>query len=578
MAAGAEIFAPFKDAMVYLAAAGVAVPLLKRFRIEPILGFMLAGAAIGPYGLGALAPAYAWVAWVTITDAKAIAGLAELGVVFLLFAIGIDLPIERLWRMRGLVFGLGALQIALTAPALGAAAWAWGLGPWASVVAGLAFALSSTAITLPLLVSARRFGTPTGQASFGVLLMQDVAFVPILILVGAVGASKGAETADDWVGPLILGVAAVAAVVFAGRVLATPALRAAARTGSRELFLAAVLLTAMASALALAFAGLSAALGALLAGMMLSDSEFRHQIEADLEPFKGLLLGLFFVSVGMSLDLGFVAGRWAEIGAGVALVFAVKAAVLGVLAPRFVRAPGAAAQIAFLLAHASEFTLILVGAAKAGGVIPAEEAQVLVAVAVVSMAFIPLADAAGRAAGRRLSAGAADLPEVEPDGTETVLIAGFGRVGRTIADFLDAEGVPWIALDADPEAVAAARAGGRRVYFGDATSVEVLERLGAGRARAIAVTLDGADKAERLAEAARAAWPSVPLYARAKDWAHATRLRRLGAVDVVPEAVEGGLQLAAKVLHGVGVPESAVLEIVDSQRARQRAAHDAEMS
>jgi monovalent cation:H+ antiporter-2, CPA2 family len=575
MAAGPAMFAEFKDTIVFLAAAGVAVPLLNRFRISPVLSFMAVGLAVGPHGLGVLAAHIPWIDWLTITDQKQVALFAELGVIFLLFTIGLDLPVRRLWSMRRLVFGLGLAQIAVTALFLAPLAhFAAGLSLSQSAIAGLAFALSSTAIALPILITSHRFATAEGQTSFSILLMQDIAFVPLLILAGALGTAKVTASAADTALLVMAGIGALVAVIAAGRFLAVPLMRMAARSNSHEFFVAIVLLLALASALAVGAVGLSAALGALLAGVLLAESEFKHQIEADIEPFKGLLLGLFFVSVGMSIDLAYVAGRWVEVAFVVVLVFAVKAGVLAVLVPAFRQSAGTGVSVAFLLGHASEFTLILLGAATASGVFPADEAQWLIASAALSMAMTPLTDIAGRMLSRLVEGHRSELPTLATaDLDGAVIIGGFGRVGRTIARVLDAENIPYFALDTDPTRVNEARLAGLPVFFGDASRKEVLMRAGANRAPAFVVTMDQPQLAERMVRAVKGEWPSAQIFVRAKDWAHADHLRSLGVDDVIPEAVEGSLQLAGFVLEGLGFPPGSVIERIDAERERAKSEH-----
>lgn len=571
MAAGAEELAAFKDAMVYLAAAGVAVPLLRRVRVNPVLGFMLAGFAVGPHGLGALAATYDWLAYVTITDAREISGLGALGIIFLLFAIGLELSLERLWALRRLVFGLGGLQVGLTAAALTLLLMQTGLRFEASLVAGLAAALSSTAVSMQLLVSQHRFATPAGQTSFAILLMQDLMVVPILFLAGILGAASApvAQFGDV----LVYGLAAIVGIVVITRWAAVPLMRSAARAGSHELLVALTLLVVMGAAAASGVAGLSTALGAFLAGLLLSTSEFRHQIEADIEPFKGLLLGLFFVTIGMSVDPAILIEHAIAIAGGLAVLMAVKCAVMFGLGVAFGRGKAVAAESAFLLAHAGEFTLVIAAAGAASGLLPEALAQVLVAVTVLGMALVPLMDIAGRRLAAWIEGRGHALPVNAADRDGQIIIGGFGRVGRTIAEVLETENMPWLALDTDPVAVAAARREGLPVFFGDSSRKDVLLRAGANRAPAFIVTVSNPQMAERMVRAVKAEWPQALIFARAKDWPHAGHLRKLGVNEVVPEAVEGSYALAGQVLSGLGLPAGEISSRIAAQRLKETAAH-----
>lgn len=575
MAAGSDALFQFKDAMVFLAAAGVGVPLLQRLRVNPVLGFMLAGMAIGPYGLGRLASEYEWIRNVTITDPEEFEGLGEIGVIFLLFTIGLDLSFRRLWTMRKLVFGLGTAQVVATAIALGAALIVYGIPLGASVIAGLGLALSSTAVAVQILISRHRFGTQEGQTAFAVLLLQDLTVVPILFLVGALSASSAEDMQAEILRTIGYGTVAVAGLLLAGRFVMPPIMRAAGRAQSHELFIAVVLLVAMVSAAATGFAGLPTSLGALIAGAILAETAFKHQVEADIEPFKGLLLGLFFVYVGMTVDLAFVWSIWPQVLGGLGLLIGIKTGILLVLAFAFRVGRATAFEVAFLLGHAGEFALILLAAATAAGLIERDLSQIMTAVIVLSMALTPIMDEIGRRLGalsewRRSEP--VTLRTADRDGP--VIIGGYGRVGRTIAQVLDAESLPWVALEADPYEVSASRKAGLPVFYGDATRKEVLLRAGANRCPAFVVTLDNPQLAERMVRAVREEWPDAKLFARAKDWRHADHLRRLGVDDVIPEAVEGSLQLAAHVLEGLGFEEDTIETRIEEERERAKTMHN----
>lgn len=576
MAAGTDALWEFKDAMVFLAAAGVGVPLLQRLRVNPVLGFMLAGMAIGPYGLGLLANEHAWLRYVTIADPESFEGLGEIGVIFLLFTIGLDLSFKRLWTMRRLVFGLGTAQVALTALALGAALWLWDLPIWAAVIAGLGLALSSTAVAMQLLISRHRFATSEGQAAFAILLMQDLTVVPILFLVGVLGVASAAAMQEEIIRTLTYGAVAVVVLLLAGRFVVPLIMRAAGRVESHELFVAVVLLVALTSAGVTGFAGLPTSLGALIAGAMLAESSFKHQVEADIEPFKGLLLGLFFVYVGMSVDLAFVWSHIVLVLTGLGVLIGIKALVLLLLVPMFRLPISAAFQVAFLLAHGGEFALILLAAASGAGLLDRDVTQVMIAVVVLSMALTPILDELGRRLGAIAEWRRAERPTLSTaDRDGPIIIGGYGRVGKMIAQVLDSEGLPWVALEADPYEVNLARKTGAPVFFGDSTRKDVLLRAGANRSLAFVVTLSNAQLADRMVRAVREEWPDAKLFARAKDWAHADHLRAIGVDDVIPEAVEGSLQLAGRVLAGIGFDDETVSTRISEERERAKFAHEA---
>ncbi|HMP62034.1 MAG TPA: cation:proton antiporter, partial [Phenylobacterium sp.] len=391
----------YKDIVLFLATAGVIVPLFRRWRISPILGFLLAGVGLGPFGLGALADFAPWIAYFTVGDPEEIAQLAELGVVFLLFMIGLELSWERLRLMRRMVFGLGAAQVGVSLAAIAGVALLLGLPPVTALAIGAALALSSTAIVMPVLIEQRRQHSNAGRATFSVLLFQDLAVAPILVTLAIVGASGGENLSPRHLLAFAPAMAGLAGIVLAGRLLLRPLLRSVARAKSEELFMAASLLVVIGAGMISALTGLSMALGAFVAGLLLAETEFRHQVEVTIEPFKGLLLGLFFLSVGIGLNLSLLAARPVEVlGLALALVL-VKGAVLFLLA-RLMRFPvPAAAEIALPLAAGGEFAFVILDQAMGLGVVPTGVGQMVVVAATLTMAFVPLLALLGqRLAGR----------------------------------------------------------------------------------------------------------------------------------------------------------------------------------
>jgi CPA2 family monovalent cation:H+ antiporter-2 len=525
-----------------------------------VLGFLLVGVALGPHGLGQLAQTHPWVGYVTFDNPEQAAPLAELGIIFLLFLLGLELSLDRLWQLRRYVLGVGAAQVVLTTVGIGVIVYAAGLPHPSGIVLGLCLALSSTAIVMQILLEQHRSATPVGQIALSVLLFQDLMVVPILFVVGVLaGGNDG--VALKLAAAAAQALAAVAVIMVVGRYLARPLLRSAARTGSRDLIMAITLLIVVGIAAATEAAGLSAALGAFLAGLLLSESEYRHHIEVDVEPFKGLFLGLFFITVGTSVDLRLVIDSAGWILLALVGLLALKAALLFAAARAFGVARSVAAEVALLLAQAGEFAFVVIGLARGSNLLSAPIAGAAVAVVGLSMLATPLLAALGRRIGSRLErldhaahAPSPDIGQLE----DHVVIGGFGRVGQTVAGLLEAENIAYVALDSNAALVADRRQKNGMVFFGDASRRELLERAGAARARAFVSTLDAPGAAERMVAAIMTLRPDACVLARAKDPAHAARLRKLGAVGVVPDAVEASLQLGGRVLVELGLPDEAV--------------------
>ena len=571
-----EAIPHLREIVVFLVAAGILVPALSRLRISPVLGYLLVGALIGPFGLGLLAEEYPWLSIATITDLDGVRALAELGVIFLMFMIGLELSIERLWAMRRLVFGLGSLQVAVTGCAIGLIAYGFGNSPAASIVLGACLALSSTAIVMQLLLEQRRLATPLGRTSFSILLMQDLAVVPLLFLVGVLGARLGEDVGLALLIALLRAGAVIAGVYVIGRVIVRPMFRMVARSHSAELFMAATLLMVIGTAAITAAAGLSMALGAFLAGLLLAETEYRHEIEVYIEPFKGLLLGLFFMSVGMHIDYRTVADQPFWIAASVVGLFLVKSTITGLLCLAFKMPRHVSLEAGLLLGQGGEFAFVIVGLAMTLGLMPFEAGQFMLIVAGLSMLVTPLvAIAASRVAEfiREKTAAPADEPEeLALQGLEGhVVIVGFGRVGKTISAVLDAEGASYVALDIDPMNVSAARSRGLPVFFGDASRSEMLKRVYIENAAALVVTLDNENKADRIVELARRQRPDLIIHARARHSSHAARLLALGTNEVVPETLEASLQIAGRLLQALGTSEEVALARIAVQRGLELA-------
>jgi K+:H+ antiporter len=560
-----------KGLIIFLVVAGVVVPLFHRARIGTVLGFLIAGVVLGPHGLGRLDGEFPWLRYVTFSDPGRGAVLAEFGIIVLLFLLGLELSLQRLWQLKRYVLGVGLAQVLLSTLAIGITVRLSGAMPPAGIVLGLCLALSSTAIVMQLLSEQHRAAHLVGRIALSVLLFQDLMVVPILFVVDVLTGNHGTG-AVALIQPFAEALAAVIAILLIGRFVVRPLLRSAVRTGSRDLIMAITLLILVVCSLATGLAGLSVALGAFLAGLLLSDSEARHHIEVDLEPFKGLLLGIFFITVGTNIDVAGIAGDAGWIVLAVVALIGVKAAILYAAARGFGVQRAVAAEVALLLAQAGEFGFVVIGVAQSGALLDPRLTSDAVAVVGLSMLVTPFMAWAARALAARLEAADHGRHAPGPDLAELdhhVVIGGFGRVGLLIARALEAENVPYVALDSNGERVATMRLARRPVFFGDAGRPELLERVGAKRARSFVVTVNNARAAERMVAAARKIRPDALVFARAADAAHAARLVALGAVSVIPETVEASLQLAARLLEGLDLPEEAVAQRVAQMRASE---------
>ena len=557
-----------KDALVFLLAAGLVVPALRALKLPAVVGFILAGVALGPFGLGSLSDAWAPLGLFTIAEPEAAGPFAELGVLFLLFLLGLELSVEQLWALRRIVFGAGAVQAGISAVLLAGAARVFGFDLTAAIVVGLALALSSTAIVMQLLVSTHRASSPVGRTALGVLLFQDILVAPILIFVGFAAADAGADLGTVLIEAVVQGVIAVGILLLIGRFLLRRVFQLAALAGGRDFLMAITLFTVVGAAVLTASAGLSIALGAFLAGLMLGETEFKHQTEVDLEPFKGLLLGLFFMTVGLGLDLGVILNQWPLVLAGLIVLLVVKYAIAWAAVRLFGRSGELATESAGLLAPAGEFAFVVLAAGAAGGVITGDEATLVSAVAGLSMLLIPVTWRAGQTVARRQHHpdNTHALPEEAEAREGHVIIAGFGRVGQSVARILDAEHTEVVALDALPGRVAQLRREGWNVYYGDAARREILDNAGLEGAAMVVVTIDDPTAAEHIVRAVRRVRPEIPILARAQDADHSRVLYRAGATHVVPDAIEAGLQMSARALEQFGYTSDAVRSLIGAER------------
>ena len=550
--------APFlRDVLIFLLAAVLVTPIFQRLKFSPVLGYLVAGAVIGPFGIGLIG---------ALDETRA---LAEFGVVFLLFTIGLDLPIERLRVIRGHVFGLGTAQVLLCGGVIGAIAVAVGLDITAAVVIGAGLALSSTAMVLQLLSERGELASRTGRVTLAILLLQDLSVVLFLALVPLLvdtGPGLGQAVAIA----ALRAVAALVGIVIVGRLVLRPLFRVISIGNSAELFVAVTLLILLGTSWLTHLAGLSMALGAFLAGLLLAETEYRHQVETDIRPFRGIFLGLFFMTVGMSLNFTMIADRAGLVFGVMTGLVLVKSVLIAGLCRLFRLPLGVSLHIGLVLAEGGEFAFVLFAMAMSVGVIGGDAGQILVLAVALSMVLTPFLAMAGRRVSRhaelRQARGAERIADSTADLTDHVVIAGFGRVGQTVAAMLTAERIPYIAFDLDLHRVAQKRANGLPVFFGDASHTDLLRAAGADRARSAVVTLDDPGGAERAVAALRECYPELQIFVRARDVDHGARLAKAGATGVVREAVEASLQLGGSVLHSCGAAVEEVEDVLESFR------------
>jgi len=564
----------YRQALVILGAAAIVIPLFHRLHVSSVLGFMLVGIAVGPFGLASLTPYLPWLSGITIARSDAIEPIAHLGVVLLLLINSLELSFERVWVMRRLVFGLGNLQIVLCAALLGGGAILLGQNWVSAAVIGLALAMSSTAVVIQALSEEKRLNTTTGRTSFAILLSQDLAVVPMLFILGAfsAGADVGSVAALSLaVGQALL---AVAAIVASGRLILRPLFRSVARTRSAELFTAACLLVVIATGLATAVAGFSMALGALIGGLLLAGTEYRRQVEVAIEPFKGLAVGVFLISVGMSLDIRILIAQPLIVFGIAGGIVVLKLLVIAMLTRAFGLNWANSLQTGLLLGPGGEFAFVIVAGASAAHLLGPEAARVVLFDTALTMATIPLLSGLGGHLAPRLAPATVDPGILVPAVSEAlprVIVAGFGRVGQTVASMLEVHQVPYVAIDRDADRVARQRRQGKPVYFGEITQIDLLRRLHLETARALVVTLDDRTSADELVAAARRERNDLLIIARARDAEHAAHLYRIGASDAVPETIEASLQLSEAVLVDVGVPMGPVIASIHEKRAALQA-------
>ena len=562
MSGAMEMTPALSDALTILGAAGIVIPAFARLKVSPVIGFILVGIVAGPFALGALAIETPWLQAVSITDPEGIAPFADFGIILLLFAIGLELSFKRLWAMRRKVFGVGAAELGVNALLIGIGLVATGNGIAAAVVLGLALAMSSTALVIPIAGTT----SPVGRAAFGMLLFEDLALVPLLFLFTALGGTEGfgGLFTVAWKGALV-----IVAMLIAGRFLLPHLFAQAARTKSPELFLAVSLLVVILASLATSAVGLSPILGALVAGVLIAETDYRSEVELVTAPLRGLALGVFLITVGMQLDLGALLADWPKLLIALVAVLIVKSLVTASLLRLSGSRKGTAAETGLLMASPSETTLILLGAGAVAGVIDRDAAAFWQAVTALGLTVTPLLAAAGRWASHRVDARARDAVPPGAAAGRTVIF-GFGRVGQMVAEMLAAHGRPYLAVDSDIDNVLTAREAGFDVLFGNVARRELIEKLALGEAAAVVLTMDDPVLTARLTRLMRADHLLIPIIARARDTDHAATLYRAGVSDAVPEALEASLQLSEAVLVDIGVAMGPVIASIHEKRAQLR--------
>lgn len=568
MAGTLEPTTALSDALVILGAAGIVIPAFARLRITPIIGFILVGLAVGPYGLGSWVHEHPWLYYFTITDQEAIKPFAEFGIILLLFSIGLELSFSRLWSLRKLVFGLGALELFGAGALIAGFLMAIGETTSGALGLGLALALSSTALVLPIAGTQ----TPVGRAALAMLLFEDIALVPIIFLLGALAPYAATHATGSFIDTVWQGTVVILAMLLFGKVALPRLFAQAARTKSPELFLAASLLVVIAASLATGAVGLSPIMGALLAGLLIAETEYHGEVEVITAPFKGLALGVFLITIGMGIDLRVVWEQILPLTGAVIGVIVLKALVTGLLLRAFGKRRGTAIETGILMGSPSETTLIVLATAAQAGLIVAETAQFWQIVTAIGLTITPLLAKIGnifaaRVEGREATRAAA----LEDTGGSRAVIFGFGRVGRLVGEMLETHEQAYIGIDSDPAMAKAAREDGYPVLFGNVGNQTLLDKLRLDEAVALIITMDEKVLVSRLVRKLRRTYPDLPIIVRARDPGHAAELYRNGATHAVPETLESSLQLSEAVLVGMGIAMGPVIASIHEKRDEFRA-------
>lgn len=554
----------FSDALTILLAAGIVIPAFARLKVTPVIGFILVGIIAGPFALGALSQAHPWLATFSISNPAGIEPFAELGIIFLMFAAGLHLSFRRLASMRRAVFGVGAAELLLSSGLIAVGLLAIGEAISSAVALGLALALSSTALVLPIA------GTKSavGRAAFAMLLLEDLALVPMLFLLEVM---SGDASVAGLVRTAVGGVLVVAALLLVGRFVLPKLFAQAARTKSPELFLAVSLLVVILASIATGAVGLSPILGALIAGVLIAETDYDAEVEGVTAPLRGLALGIFLITVGMRIDLSALLAGWPMLLGATVVLLLVKAIVTAGLLKLSGAQVGTAVETGVMMASPSETSLIVIGAAAGAGLVPRDTADFWTIVTAIGLTITPLLAAAGKRMGRRADHRAATETQDEVTAAGRTVIFGFGRVGQMVADMLAVHGKPYLAIDSDVDTVRDTRASGYAIQFGDVSRGELVDRLQLGHAAALVLTMDDPVLTVRLAKRVRGWCPDLAIIARARDTAHAAELYTAGVTDAVPETLEASLQLSEAVLVDIGTAMGPVIASIHEKRSELRA-------
>lgn len=552
------------DALVVLGAAGLVIPAFARLKISPVIGFILVGVIVGPFALGSMVSQFPWLFYITITNPHGMSIFAEFGIILLLFSIGLELSFKRLWAMRRQVAGMGALELAGNGLLIAGALMLFGYRTDASIGLGIALALSSTALVLPIAGTT----SPVGRASFAMLLFEDIALVPIIFVLGAMG--NGGKDMGSLVQVVSLGVLVVFGLLIAGRAVLPRVFAQAARTRSPELFLSVTLLVVILASLATLAVGLSPIVGALVAGLVIAETDYAGEVDGIIAPFKNLALGVFLLTVGMQLNLELLIAEWPALLGAVAVVVILKAAFTAALLRFGGATSGVAAETGILMSSPSEMTLVVLGSALAAGLIDSATATFWSGVTAIGLTITPVLAEIGHRVSRRI--GLKDVEEAAIPDEQTTVIIGYGRVGEMVAAMLDVHNKPWTAIEANVDVVAAARRARKPVRYGDAGRAGAIEALHINEAAAVVLTMNDPVQNVRLARRLRAEAPDLTIVARARDPEHAAELYRAGVTDAVPETLESSLQLSEAVLVDLGVAMGPVIASIHEKRDELRGA------
>lgn len=561
--------------LIIFAIAGIFVPLFQRLKLSPVLGYLICGIVVGPYGAALFVDEIPFLSQFLISDISTVSLIGEIGIIFLMFMIGLELSFRRLMEMRSLVLGLGSLQIVINAIAIAIVVLLFDNSPLVSILVGISFSLSSTAIVMQLLAEQHQNNRPVGKISFSILLMQDLAVVPLLVVIGAMSIADS-QTSLPFVllKSLLIAVAVVGVIYIAGTKLLRPLLGVLSISKSPEWLLSLAVFLAIGIATITHSAGLSAALGAFLAGLLIAETDFRHEIEVMINPVKSLLLGVFFLSVGMMMDLRAIENHPFWIPASVIGLFTLKTICTYLATLPFKIKRNKAIEASVRLAQAGEFAFLILGLSVAGGLIPKADQQFFLLVASLSMFFTPFFTKLSPVIIKFLPASATSDPPPEAANDKLsddpkVLIAGYGRVGRLLGATLEARMIPYVAIENNFDQVKKLREKGHRVIYADSRKIDIWRHLNLDSVKVIVIAIDNAEASEMILKALRTEWPLIPIIARTHDTEHMEHLYALGATRAIPEILEASMKIATEILETIGVNEYDIE--CEIERSRQKA-------